>query len=279
MELGLSTLLFPNESPEDGIRLASQLNLDYVEIILDMPHFSLNLKEERLKELKETIESFDLKARVHGRFWDLNPVSQYPEMREIAKNRAIESIKACNLVGGDVITVHPGRCWFRMNQEMLEQDTRRYQEYVQEVEEVARDLEVILAIESWAHPADLPQGIDEYKQIAESFKNVGITLDIGHAFITASRTQSDNPEREITRLIKELKEGLVNVHLHDNHGLVDKHLPPGRGKINFTPILGALEKHYDGPTILELWDPSQPEKAAIESVKRVRTILSQAQAR
>ncbi|MBS3815358.1 MAG: sugar phosphate isomerase/epimerase [Hadesarchaea archaeon] len=274
MELGLSTLLFPNSSPVDGVKIASDLNLDYVEIILDMPHFPINQYEDKISELKSTIKNLDLKVRIHGRFWDLNPISQYPQIREIALNRTLESIEVCEELNGDVVTIHPGRCWFRENQELFREYKENYHEYIREIEEKAREKGIMIGVETGAQEIDLPHGTEEYNEILDKFKNVGITLDVGHAFIATQTGEENNPEKGVVELIEELNGGLINVHLHDNFGQNDQHLPLKEGKINFNTILKALDKHYGGPIILELWKPSKPKISAEKSVEQLKGELN-----
>lgn len=269
MELGLSTLLFPQKSPEEGVKLAKELGLDLVEVTFDVPHFSSEFNLKKLKNLKEVIESSGMKARVHGRFWDLNSISHYAELRKITKNRGKESIESCALLDGDVVTVHPGRCWSKENKEFFQKCKNWFDDYVEELSSSAQKQDVKIAIENGVHPADYPREPEDLIQAGQDRKGVGITLDVGHANLSVQDTD-DTREEKIVDLIKRFGEDLINVHLHDNHGEWDEHLPPNKGEIDFKPIIEALEKYYDGPIILELWNPSNPRKVAEEGVEYLK---------
>lgn len=273
MKIGLSTLLFPNGNPKDGVELAQKLDVEVIEVILDMPHFPPDSEPEELAELRKCIDDVGLEARVHGRFWDLNPISQYPELRNVTLERVKESIRACNLLGGDVVTIHPGRCWVKKDVDYFQKCQSWFEEYFEEVSDYAKEKGVTLALETGSHHADYPSIFEDLLEWSEKKEEVGITLDVGHAFLAAQKDDRSN-RNWISELVKDFGDELVNVHFHDNHGQLDEHLPPGRGDINFTPILTELENSYEGPIVLELWNPSDPQEAAEEGVKYLKDFLS-----
>lgn len=273
MKLGLSTLLSPDYSPDDATQMASELNLDYVEIIFDVPHFPPNLDRKRLGDLREMVSSVELDVLVHGRFWDLNPISHYRSIRKLSLRQVEASIRASDILGSEILTVHPGRCYFRENRDLLEKARKRFKEFIGKVAELAGDRGISLAIETGAHHADLPKGLKEYRQVKPDRENLGITLDVGHVFISAWKKGEENPEESIIDWIERSGDDLLNVHLHDNRGWMDDHFPPGRGEIEFLPILTSLEGDYEGPVILELWGYSPPAKTAKEGTKYVREAL------
>ncbi len=266
MELGISTLLFPDGSPEEGIELASELNLNYVEMILDMPHFPLNPNPDRLKELSKMADSSGLQIRAHGRFWDLNPVSLYSKMRELSYEQTLESIDACAQLNGGITTIHPGRSWFRGNKELFEKCKNWFQDYLEKTSKYAEEKGVRLAVETGSHGADFPGSPEELLHSVEVHENVGITLDIGHLYLSA-QDRSGNEEKWISHVIEMLKEKLVNIHIHDNRGNSDDHMPPGQGDIDFKPIIRTLKENYEGPLILELWDLSDPLSTVRKSIQ------------
>lgn len=271
MKLGLSTLLFSEGTPKDGIELASKLDLDSVEIILDMPHFPLDPKSELLKEIRELTISTGLRVRTHGRFLDLNPVSLYSEMRELSLKQTLESIEACNSMNGEMVTVHPGRCWFRRNKELFQKCRKWFQDYLKKASTFAQERGITLAVETGSHNADYPGSPEELSKAVKKRKKVGITLDVGHLNLSAQRRE-EKEEDWILDSIKSVEDRLVNVHLHDNTGISDDHLPPGQGKINFSPIMKALNRFYEGPIILELWDLNNPFKDIKKSIEYIKAL-------
>lgn len=214
-----------------------------------------------------------MKSRVHGRLWDLNPTSQYEEIRKLTLERGKESIRKCSLINGDVVTIHPGRCWVRKTNRPSKTCKNWFREYKEKLSKLADEYNIDISIETGTHEANYPSSIKDFLKETEDQENVGITIDIGHCFL--SELGPENKKSEwIAKLIKKTQGKLKNVHIHDNDGHSDLHLPPKSGKINFEPIIKALKKHYNGPLILELWDPENPIETAKEGIDNLRDLLS-----
>lgn len=73
--------------------------------------------------------------------------------------------------------------------------------------------------------------------------NVGTCLDTGHAHLA----------RELGLVIQKLSGHLKLVHINDNRGDWDAHLPPGEGTIDWLwGIQDLLRNQFFGPLVLEL---------------------------
>jgi phosphoglucan,water dikinase len=102
---------------------------------------------------------------------------------------------------------------------------------------------------------------------------VGMCLDIGHANLCAA-TRND-----YLRYLDELSPDvpLIHLHLHENFGDADTHLPlfTGPARTNDAGVRGLLERlrrrSYRGALILEQW-PSPPE-LLVEAATRLRGML------
>ena len=75
-------------------------------------------------------------------------------------------------------------------------------------------------------------------------------LDIGHANLF---------DKNIISFIRKFHKKLRHVHLHDNHGKIDEHLPLGKGNINFKRVIKELRKYYDGTITLEIFSDNQKD--------------------
>jgi sugar phosphate isomerase/epimerase len=100
-------------------------------------------------------------------------------------------------------------------------------------------------------PAYLRAFVDETRLTGLRFN-----FDIGHAHL------ADGPEEErIEKSFAPLRELVCSVHLHDNHGDKDEHLPPFDGSINWPSAIKTLQSapQTSLPIVLELKEKTGPE--------------------
>jgi sugar phosphate isomerase/epimerase len=74
--------------------------------------------------------------------------------------------------------------------------------------------------------------------------NVGVCIDVGHANVGMKVKPAD-----VLRRVGSLTWA---VHLHDNNGTGDQHLPPGRGNIDWADVVKVLKEiRYEGSLNIE----------------------------
>jgi sugar phosphate isomerase/epimerase len=101
---------------------------------------------------------------------------------------------------------------------------------------------------------NVPAGFNTPEQLSDlldPMPELGLHLDVGHANLRASGNT--------TEPILERYGGRVrHVHLHDNNGEADLHLPLGAGNIETPRIVKALKRcGYDGTITLEVFSPDR----------------------
>jgi sugar phosphate isomerase/epimerase len=103
-------------------------------------------------------------------------------------------------------------------------------------------------------PAYLRAFVDETRLTGLRFN-----FDIGHAHL------ADFPEEErLERSFSPLGELVSSVHLHDNHGEKDEHLPPYDGTIDWTSAVKTLRSQQTSlPIVLELKEKTGAEAPSI----------------
>jgi sugar phosphate isomerase/epimerase len=96
-------------------------------------------------------------------------------------------------------------------------------------------------------------------------------FDIGHAHL------AELPEDErIEKSFAPLRDLVASVHLHDNHGDKDEHLPPFDGSIDWPAAIKLLKTAPDAnlPIVLELKEKTGPEApSAAEQLAAARKAL------
>jgi sugar phosphate isomerase/epimerase len=275
MKVGLSSLLFVKGPLEDAIKGVAEVGADCIEIICDLPHFMPNFGLTRLKKLKELLDSCGLGVSIHSTFWDLNPASHYSEIRKLAITYIKKSIDVCDLLEGKIVVIHPGRCPVTEVESLLEMGKSWYRKSIGECLKHAKERSITLALENINGGIRYPYSTArEIKALAQELDGLGLTLDIGHAYVGEKQAGTSTPEQEIAETIQEVKDCLVHLHIHDNKGTFDEHLPPGDGSIDFNPIVRALKDvGYNGIWVAEVWNPKDSFETGRKGVDRIRELL------
>jgi len=136
----------------------------------------------------------------------------------------------------------------------------------------ARHAGVTLCVENttseMGDPSYLRAFVDETRLTGLRFN-----FDIGHAHL------AELPEDErLEKSLSPLRELVSSVHLHDNHGEKDEHLPPYDGTINWPAAIKLLKTAPEAnlPLVLELKEKTGPEApSAAEQLAGTRKAMDQ----
>lgn len=204
------------------------------EIIAEGMHEMRNIKDE----IKNAVDSYDMRFSVHAPFSDLNLASLNPKIRQSTLDQIREAIHISSELGIDVVTIHPGHK-SPLGVYFEERFKKTNKESIKELDKMGKEFNVTLALENM--PRMWISLCHDAHQMMELVNDTEIKFcfDIGHANISGT----------ITDILK-LKENFANVHIHDNLGDRDYHLVVGEGNID---VLGFLEqlKGYKGDYIIE----------------------------
>ena len=157
----------------------------------------------------------------------------------------VRAIEACGIIGIDHIVVHG----VAVPEGPVSRSSIEYNlEYFRSLEPVAQANGVKIAVENLSGSCTYPDLWSEQLTQLDSPNFVGL-VDVGHAWLRANMQPGV--------FIRRVKPGfLKGLHVQDNHGverMLDEHLAPGLGTIDFDDLLAALrEVGYDGDFTLEL---------------------------
>jgi sugar phosphate isomerase/epimerase len=111
----------------------------------------------------------------------------------------------------------------------------------------ARHVGVTITVENttseMGDPAYLRAFVDETRLFGLRFN-----FDIGHANLTEINPSSGHDSR-ILCAFEPLRDALGGVHLHDNHGEKDEHLPPYEGSIDWGAAINTLKSAPNAATL------------------------------
>ena len=177
---------------------------------------------------------------LHAPFAELIPCAIDPNVRTNAMARFRQTTALAARLGVRRIVVHGGFIPYVYFPEWyVEQSICFWKEFLADAPD-----DLLLAVENVMEPGpemlvEIARGVDDPR--------LGLCLDVGHANTVVSKTP---PADWLAPMLPDLR----HVHLHDNHGALDEHLPLGAGTIDFAPILAALAAHPDITITLENQD-------------------------
>ncbi len=85
----------------------------------------------------------------------------------------------------------------------------------------------------------IEKGYSNSEAREQADKIIGMTLDVGHLNIAKKRGFKDE---DLLKEVEQIAKHVKHVHLTDNFGYSDSHLPPGMGNVKFKEILEKLEE-------------------------------------
>ena len=190
------------------------------------------------KELGEYLESHELLIQVHAPLSDINIAAASPLVREAVIKEMVLAMESASNLGVQVMTLHPG---FRTPlYRVPEQVRERTKEMLKKLEKEALDRGITLALENMP-PTIITVGREpwELEEMTEGLE-IRWCFDVGHANITGT----------IDEFLKK-RDRFANIHIHDNMGKEDEHLPIGDGNIDWKHVFEGLS-NYRGNFVLEM---------------------------
>lgn len=132
----------------------------------------------------------------------------------------------------------------------------------------AQEVGVPMAVENQIYPGFdtglYPGSFDEFSSLFNNIE-VHLLLDTGHAFV-------EGGDDCIKAYISQFSDRLVGVHVSDNNGQKDEHLPLGEGAINLQEMVESFaDQGFRGPFIIETFKKDGFQK----SKEEIMRLLSQ----
>jgi sugar phosphate isomerase/epimerase len=229
-------------SLEDAFELTSQLKFNHVDL------GGVFLKQINARRSVEFINSFRKIASVHGLTYSFHLA--YRDVVLLENRRFdVDALKgyffALNIareVEATFVTMHPiplGAC----------RDVAVISTVYRDLAHRAHELGIPLAVENQLHnPRQYPNTVDEFRDLCDNVDNIHFLLDTGHAYV-------EGGDQCLDAYVTTFGDRLLGLHVSDNHGVKDEHLPVGEGTIDFPKLILHLEqRHINVPLILELWN-------------------------
>lgn len=220
------------------VNLPFSLLVENLDAVLEMglqPEIYFNsytldhLSRAEVERTSRALAARNVPATFHGPFMDLNPGAVDERVREVTLFRLNQVLDLAASFHPRAIVFHPGYDRWRYDDNVelwLEKSLLTWTPLVKRAEA----LSVKIALENVFddHPTPLRRLL---AKVDSAF--LGYCMDAGHGHLF-SRVP-------LPEWIGALGPRLIEIHLHDNHGEADEHLPPGGGNIDFAGIFSRIE--------------------------------------
>jgi len=239
--IGLSMTSYTGRTPgefERWLKEAERLGFDFVELVSEWPNF---LTRETWRTYADVLGSFGLEVTVHAPFSDVNIGSLNERLRRASLEVLRETLDVASRLNALVVTVHPGHC-SPASRKFREDYNRVHRDSLRELEGLSEEFGVRVGVENMpSFPILDAQTPERLAELLEG-TGLGVTLDVGHLNTVGFPFE---------RFMELLGGRIVHVHLHDNSGEGDEHLPLGRGTVPWLRVLPGLRGL---PRVLEVSD-------------------------
>ncbi|MGG5252518.1 sugar phosphate isomerase/epimerase family protein [Neobacillus sp. SM06] len=233
------------------------MDADKVELLMDGDKWD---EMERLfADFAPKLKALPVGYTVHPPAWDTNLTSENQAIREASFSEYKKAIEFASMIEADHVVIHPGFCFSPVfNKELAKE---RAIVSIQRLAEVAKPLNVKLVIENVGYNGSSLFTQEEFTRFLDSFdETVGYLIDVGHAHLN---------HWDIPKLIRETKGRLLALHLHDNNGEADEHLPIGEGTIQWEGIFSAMKEVPDHCQLILEYAP----KTSLEKLRDGKELL------
>jgi sugar phosphate isomerase/epimerase len=253
---------FPIKPLLKEIEEIGEMRFDYVELTLDPPEATPQKILAQKKPIQELLRRYELGIIGHlpTFVWTSD---LYESLRKASIQETLDALEAGAELGIEKVVLHPGYIT-GLAKFVLDRAKGYGMESIGAILKKATSLGITLCIENMFPQANFLSAPYEFQEVFQSFPEIRLALDIGHANLGGGKNKS-------SEFIHQYGYRIGHVHANDNFGKEDNHLPIGAGIIDFEKILRELsEAQYDETLTLEVFSKdSEYLKISKEKIKRI----------
>ena len=270
-KIAMSSYALEELSYLDALKFAAENGFDAFEVNLYFPAVDLdNWNWNEIEALKKISRDEEMEFSVHAIIYDLNMAAFLKGIREESVRYINKSIDFCHELGGEVVTVHPGKFTYEIEpgatpdtDPLMKIQWDHNIESLKRINAYAESKGITLCLENLGWN-DVAQSFEDMLRIRDEVsETLQFTLDLGHARIKF--------EGGVEEGFRVLGDNIRHIHLSDNYGEEDDHLPIGEGDTDFSNIFHLLN---DFPHIitLEILSPGPDPVPIVNSLAYLRTL-------
>jgi sugar phosphate isomerase/epimerase len=236
---------FPVKPILNEIGEIGEMGFDYVELTMDPPEAIPQKILSQKKSIQSLLNRYRIGILAHLPTFVLTS-DLYDSLRKASLQENIEALETASELGIEKVVLHPGYVT-GMGKFVIDRAKKYGLESIEAILKKANSLGITLCIENM-----FPQAISltqpyEFQEVFDSFPEIRLALDIGHANLGGDRNRA-------LEFIQRYGYRIGHIHANDNFGKEDNHLPIGAGIIDFERIIKSLkETSYDETITIEVF--------------------------
>ena len=241
------------------IEVLAGLGFDYLELCLDPPKAYPPALDAH--EVKRTAEAAGLPILVGHLPTFVWLADIYPGIREASRLEVERALTFLAEIEVKKAVLHPGY-WTGLMTTMPDMGKDLAEESLVMILEKARELGVVICLENMFPKTGHMFKPEEFSDILGRLPDLMMTVDLGHANI-------GGPRDRVQKMIEAGGSKIRHVHISDNRGRDDEHLPLGVGRLDLKRSIAALKKiGYGDTATLEVFSPDREYlKKSLEKVR------------
>lgn len=230
MRISASELILFCHPTEQNVEHLTEI-VPEVELMMDGDGW--DSEEEDWQRKLDCLAGYGKIFTVHPPAWDVNPAAPVRAVREAAAKANRQGLEVCRALGAKQMVFHPGY-YDKKSLFSRELAWKRSYGLLEELVQIARPQGITLAYENVGGPAASLFTQEEYIHALDHVDPcVKYLLDVGHAHMNGWN---------IPEVIDALADRLCGLHLHDNDGTGDSHLPIGQGTIPWEEVFASMKR-------------------------------------
>jgi sugar phosphate isomerase/epimerase len=243
---------FPIKPVVEELTEIAALGFDYLELTMDPPQAHYTTIRQQKSSISGALASQSMNIICHLPTF-VSTADLTESIREASLLEMYNSLEVAAELGCQKVVLHPGHI-SGMGIYVKETALAHANYSLAAIIDCAQALGLCVCLENmfpkcraFVEPAD-------FVEILERFPDLMLTLDTGHANI------GNSSGRRILEFIEKFGHRIGHLHVSDNLGERDDHIPLGAGKIDFLKIVSALKQcEYDDTATFEIFSEDRRE--------------------
>lgn len=248
----------------EEIETFGALGFDYLELAMDPPEAHHDILRAQSAAIRQSLARHRMGLVCHLPTF-ISTADLTTSLRQASRHELLTSIEVAVQLGARRAVLHPSYI-SGMGRNVPALSERYARESLDAAVNCAARVNIDLCLENlFLHLT--PFGtMEDWDTIFAQYPRLGLTLDVGHAHIGP-----DGMARVLT-YIHRFKSRLRHLHVSDNLGQRDDHLPIGKGRIDFPAVVAALRQiGYQKGITLEIF--SEDRDDLVRSRDRLAALL------